>query len=146
MHSWLVAFISYFRSGGCPPKRSHSNFPMSPPATSWQPGDGDCNNEQRPSVSAFSFGCSAHACCAEPGGLSGTERSERVCFALIKDIAGHDVNCTSRLQFVHPASSVLFWLVFGQRRGLVYTTMLLFKQKEQACVFFHHFCWETHLQ
>lgn len=131
MHSWLVALLSYSRSGGCPPKRSHSNFPMSPPATSWQLGDAGCNNEeqQRPSVSAFSFGHSAQACFPEPRGVSETERSERVCFTLISDIAGQDVNCTSRLQFVRPASSVLSWLVFRQRGGQVYTPPLLYMQK-----------------
>lgn len=78
-----------------------------------------CNNEDQrrgPSVSVFffyiilffSFGDSASACYTEPRGLSETERSQRVCFALISDIVGQDVNCTSGQQFVRPASSVLF--------------------------------------
>lgn len=138
MHNWLVAHVSYFRSGGCPPKNSHSNFPMSPPATSWQLGDEGCNNEdqQQSSVSALSFGDSAHACYPEPRALSETKRWEPGCFALISDIVGHDVNHTSGWQFVGPASSVPSWLVFGQRGGEVYMPRLLYMQESNwACVF-----------
>lgn len=108
---------------------------MSPPATSWQPGEAGCNNEEQrqPSESAFSFGHAAHACCSEPGGLSETERSKRVCFALVSDIAGQDVNCTSRLLFVLPASSVLPWLLFRQWGGQVYMPTLFYMQR-RACV------------
>lgn len=117
-------FSLIFQVRGLPSKRSHSNFPTSPPASSWQLWDAGCNNEgqQRASVSAFSFGHSAHACLPEPRGLSESERAERLCSALISDIAGQDVNCTSRMQFVRPASSVLSWLVFWQRGGQVYTS------------------------
>lgn len=128
MHNWLVASVSYFRSGGCPPKNSHSNFPMSPAATSWQLGDEGCNNEdqQRPSVSAFSFGDSAHSCYPEPRGLSATEHWEPGCLALISDIVGQDVNHTSGWQFVRPASSVPLWLVSGQRGREVYMPRLIY--------------------
>lgn len=37
------------------------------------------------------------------------------CYDLIGVIVGHYVNCTSRLQFLHHASSVLSQLVFGEQ-------------------------------
>lgn len=61
MVEWLAALLSYFRSGysrgKCPPEGSQSNFPTSPPASSWQLWDVGCTNEeqQQPTMSAFSL-------------------------------------------------------------------------------------------
>lgn len=53
----------------------------------------------------------------------------RACYDLISVIAGHYVNCTSRLQFLHHASSLLSWLVWAA--GL--TIYLMFLQSFILC-------------
>lgn len=51
----------------------------------------------------------------------------QACYNLISVIVGHYVNCTSRLQFLCHASSVLSWLMFG-KQGAHFFSNPLFMQ------------------
>lgn len=60
---------------------------------------------------------------------------EQACYDLISVIVGHYVNCTSRLQFVCHASSVLSWFMFGKQGE---PQILYLCREGQLSMFFQH--------
>lgn len=142
----LIFQVRTQAGGECPAESSQPNFPTSPPASPWQLWDVGCNNEeqQQPTVSAFSSWCSDKPLgSGRRRGLRGQRWGcqGRACYDLISVIVGHYVNCTSRLQFMHHASSVLSWLVFWKHSAHFPILYLCRGGQLSMVVFFQHlFC------
>lgn len=77
-------------------------------------------------MSAFSSWCSDNLWALEGGRGKNWVRTV-ASYNLISVSVGHYVNCTSRLQCLCYASSVLSWFLFGKKGGLFFIS--LFKQE-----------------
>ena len=137
----LIFQVRTQQGGECPPESSQSNFPTSPPARPWQLWDVGCNNEeqQQPTMSAFSSRCSDKPLgFGRRRGSAGAKMGSQVldCYDLISVIVGHYVNCTSRLQFLHHASSVLSQLVFGEQGALFLKSFIYAGKVSRVCLLY----------
>lgn len=89
-------------------------------------------NSTSPQCQHFPLGALTNLC-KEAGAKMGCQG--QACYNLISAIVGHYVNCTSRLQFLRHASSVLTWLMFG-KQGTHFSPILYLCREGQLSMLF----------